>query len=94
MATVYILYSKSIAKFYVGSCKNLKVRILKHQNKEFNKSFTLRAHDWELYFSIDNLGYNQAREIEKHIKKMKSKAYIRNLKKYADMKSKLILKYA
>jgi putative endonuclease len=32
--------------------------------------------------------------IEEHIKKMKSKVYIQNLKKYPDMVKKLIAKYS
>ncbi len=36
----------------------------------------------------------QALAIEKHIKAMKSKIYIHNLKKYPEMIDKLLLKYA
>ena len=45
MATVYIIYSKSIDKFYIGSCKDFSVRLDQHNNHVFNKSFTLRAID-------------------------------------------------
>lgn len=66
MATVYILFSKSINKFYTGSCINLNDRIVHHQNKDFKKSYTGKATDWELYVEIDNLDYQQARKMEKH----------------------------
>ena len=51
--------------------------------------YTSKADDWELFYSIDKLEYNQARKIEKHIKKMKSKKYIENLKAYNEMSIRL-----
>ncbi|MTI38526.1 GIY-YIG nuclease family protein, partial [Fulvivirga lutimaris] len=33
MASVYILYSQSADKFYVGSCLNLEERLQQHKNK-------------------------------------------------------------
>ena len=93
MASVYILYSKSIDNFYSGSCKDLSYRINQHINHDLFKSFTLRANDWELFFFVDDLGYEQARKIERHIKKMKSRAYLFNLKKYPKIIEKLISKY-
>ena len=93
MATVYILQSKSLDKFYIGSCKNLTIRIAQHKNNEFSNSFTGKATDWELFLSIHDLNYQQARKIESHIKKMKSKKYIRNLIKYPGIIEKLKQKY-
>ncbi|MBS1520626.1 MAG: GIY-YIG nuclease family protein [Bacteroidetes bacterium] len=93
MASVYILYSKKLDKFYTGSCKELFYRLNQHLSKEFIDSFTAKADDWELYFSIDRLEYRQARLIEMHIKKMKSKTFIQNLKKYPEIIERLKLKY-
>lgn len=93
MASVYILFSQKLNRFYIGSCNNLSYRIQLHSNKKFTKSFTAKAHDWELFYSIDNLGYNQSRQIEIHIKKMKSTQYIQNLKKHLEITQKLIEKY-
>lgn len=73
MASVYILYSKKLDRFYIGSCKDFSYRFDQHLNKEFKESFTAMAEDWELYHSIDELVYEQARSIETHLKKMKSK---------------------
>lgn len=69
MAYVYILYSKSINRFYIGSCFDLSKRMNEHRNGVFKNSFTVRANDWELYYVISDLEYRQAREIESHIKK-------------------------
>lgn len=52
------------------------------------------AEDWELYLSIDELTYQQARLIEIHIKKMKSKTYIQNLAKYPEIIERLKVKFS
>ncbi|MBI4945403.1 MAG: GIY-YIG nuclease family protein [Bacteroidetes bacterium] len=78
MASVYILYSKRLNRFYTGSCHEIKLRIDQHLEKLYKNSFTAKTDDWELFFSIENIEYRQARHIEKHIKKMKSKQYIFN----------------
>ena len=93
MASVYILYSKKLNRFYTGSCKDLAFRIERHLNKDFKGSFTAKAEDWELFIFVDALEYDQARRIEKHIKRMKSKNYIQNLKKYPEILQKLIILY-
>jgi len=79
MAFVYILYSVDLDKFYIGSCLNLSERLEQHTNKIFKDAYTVLANDWKLYLSEDGLSYEQARRIETHIKKMKSKTYIKNL---------------
>jgi putative endonuclease len=59
----------------------------------FVKSFTAKADDWELYLSITDLDYQQARLIELHIKKMKSTKYIKDLIKYPQIIEKLKERY-
>ena len=94
MATVYILYSKSINKFYVGSCLNLTERLEQHNTHVFEVGFTHRSTDWEVFFSKEIAGQELARKIEHHIKRMRSRAYYENLKKYPGIIEKLILKYS
>jgi putative endonuclease len=89
VASVYVLFSKKKNKFYIGSCKELNERIAQHKNKTFLNSYTSYVDDWELFFSINELHFSQARDIEKHIKKMKSKRYINNLKIYPEIVVKL-----
>ena len=93
MATVYILYSSNLNKFYVGSCVDLQVRLNDHRSKRIIDGFTAKADDWELFFLIEELEYKQARKVESHIKRMKSKQYILNLKKYEELTGKLVEKY-
>jgi len=93
MAAVYILYSNSLDVYYIGSCHDLKSRLSQHRNKEFQSSYTSKTDDWELFLSIEDLEYKQARNIEQHIKKMKSRKYIQNLDRYPDIINRLKEKY-
>ena len=94
MATVYILYSPTINKYYVGSCINLSERLIEHQIGKYKNSYTAKANDWILFYSIDYLEYRQARLIEAHIKRMKSKKYFKDLMKYKDISLNLIKLYS
>ena len=94
MASVYVLYSQSIDGYYVGSCLDFPDRFQQHLDKKHGNAHTIRASDWKLFFLIENLEYAQARKIEKHIKLMKSRKYIVDLKKYPVMVTLLIEKYA
>jgi putative endonuclease len=61
--------------------------------KKYGKSFTSKVNDWTLFWHFDDLSYKQARAIETHIKSMKSKIYIQNLKKYPEIILKLTEKH-
>lgn len=90
MAIVYIIYSSSINRFYIGSCVDFIVRLEHHITGYYHNAFTLRAKDWVEYLLIDDLTFAQARYLEQCIKRKKSKVYIQNLKKYPDMLNKLV----
>ncbi|WP_373493325.1 GIY-YIG nuclease family protein [Aquiflexum sp.] len=92
--SVYILYSKSIDRFYIGYTENIESRIDQHNKHVFKGSFTDKAEDWQIFHLITNLTESTAKLIEKHIKKNKSRTYLENLKKYPDLNQKLILKYS
>lgn len=93
MATVYMLYSQTLDSFYIGSCENFDQRLKQHLTSNFENSFTRRASDWEKYLLIEDLEYLQARQIEGHIKRMKSRKYYRDLKSFPEIGKKLIEKY-
>lgn len=94
MAVVYILYSEKRDRFYTGSCKDFQRRFHDHLNGVYPESFTSNSDDWQLALLIENLSYAQARSIERHIKRMKSRLYIENLIKYPKMIIKLKERYA
>ncbi|WP_026209609.1 GIY-YIG nuclease family protein [Cytophaga aurantiaca] len=99
MASVYILFSDSLGKYYIGSCKDIDDRLQQHRLKVYNTSFTSKAEDWQVFLLISvpiaiGMGYEQARKIEGHIKRMKSSVYIKNLKQYPEIIEKLIQIYS
>jgi putative endonuclease len=93
-AHCYIIYSKTLNRFYTGACHgDLQDRIDKHNSHSYGKHrYTAVAKDWELFLAIEVQHYAHAVRIERHIKAMKSSSYIRNLKKYPEMVEKLIIK--
>ena len=82
MAIVYILYSEQADKFYTGSSLDVTARLDEHLEKKFKSAYTAKVNDWEVFFVIDDLTYEQARKIEDHIKRMKSRKYFNDLKQY------------
>jgi len=93
MACVYILYSKTLDRYYTGSCLDLESRLKDHKEGKYFSSFTSKAKDWGVFLSIEDLNYNQARKIEFHIKRMKSRKYIQNLLKYPEIIKRLRSNY-
>ena len=89
MSFVYILYSKGLEKYYIGETLDLEERIKQHNSGFYETGYTKQVSDWELFCSITCKDRTQARKIEAHIKKMKSKAYIQNLKKYPEISERL-----
>ena len=94
MASVYILFSEKVNRFYTGSCLYLNERIADHLSGKYSNSYTIVAKDWKLYFSINDLDEYTARKIESHIKRMRSTKYIADLLKYPEMTEKLILRFS
>ena len=93
-SSVYILYSPSLDSFYTGfTTTSVNERLNKHNEKFYNNKYTSKASDWEIYLSIECISENQARGIEAHIKRMKSKTYILNLKRYPNIIIELLNKY-
>ncbi|WP_221418107.1 GIY-YIG nuclease family protein, partial [Fulvivirga kasyanovii] len=92
MYSVYILYSEKLSKFYIGYSSNVLSRQDYH-NSEANVIWTSKGKPWQAYFVISDLSESQAIRIEKHIKKMKSRKYIENLKKYPEIVEKLRARY-
>ena len=93
MYCVYIIYSKSIDSYYIGETIEIDERIVKHNSGFYEASYTKQSNDWCLFHKIDCKNRKQARLIEAHIKKMKSKVYIQNLKKYPEITQRLKEKY-
>lgn len=87
----YIIYSKKLDRFYVGSTiLEAEQRLELHLKKYYgNLKFTAKSDDWYLYLKTECNSIDEARYLEKHIKKMKSRKYIGNLRKYPEIITKL-----
>jgi putative endonuclease len=95
MASVYILYSPSLDSFYTGATTEAVIlRLERHLHGYYDNKYTAKAKDWELYFEISCSSMEEAMKIEHHIKRMKSKKYIQDLKRYPEMVNKLKEKYS
>ena len=91
--TLYILHSLKLNKYYIGQTINLTERIDLHKTQYFKNSFTAKAVDWTLIFTLECESRDEALFIEKYIKRMKSRRYIENLLKKSGASQKLIEKY-
>ncbi|RVT80043.1 GIY-YIG nuclease family protein [Flavobacterium sufflavum] len=94
MHFVYIIYSSDKDTFYIGETSDIELRLQWHNSGMFKKAHTKIANDWTLFHLIECTDIVQARKIEKHIKDMKSKTYLFNLKKHPEISEKLLLKYS
>jgi putative endonuclease len=90
---VYILYSASIDRFYIGQTMNVEIRLIEHHQHLKYVAYTNRADDWVIFYQIECQSRYQSLQIEKHIKIMKSRKYLNNLKNYPEISKKLLEKY-
>ena len=93
MAFVYIIYSSSLDKFYIGSTTDLEARLMQHNSSFFKQSYTAKTNDWELFYSIECDTLTQSLRIEKHLKQMKSRKYILSLKNNEQKGRNLLLRF-
>ena len=95
MSCCYILYSKEIDHFYIGSTSlKPEERLKRHLEEYYGKQkFTAQVKDWEIFYVIECSTIEQAKKVEKHIKRMKSRKYIQNLVKYPEISHRLKEKY-
>jgi len=91
---VYILFSKKLNRYYTGSTNLPPEDRLKQHNEGFNDNgFTTKGIPWVLFLSLECKSREQARNVEFHIKRMKSRKYIENLKLYQELCQKLLNRY-
>jgi putative endonuclease len=78
MFLVYILFSKSINKYYVGvTGDELSERVHKHNSN--HKGFTGGKGDWIVAYTEEYNSKEEAYKREKEIKKRKSRKYLEEL---------------
>ena len=77
MYFVYIIFSPSRNKFYVGSSSDPEGRLQKHNTNHVG--FTGKTGDWEMKFREDFVDKDHALKREKQIKGWKSRLMIEKL---------------
>jgi putative endonuclease len=87
--TVYILYSTSIEKYYVGQTQDIEERLILHNSGIFKGSSTKAGIPWDIFYIIACNSRPQALKIEEHIKRMKSVKYFQSLNAYPEISEKL-----
>jgi putative endonuclease len=90
MNFVYILKSLKTNTFYIGETYDIDQRLLYHNDPILNQNSTKKGIPWEQFLILKVENRAIARRIEEHIKRMKSRKYIENLKQYPEMQTKLI----
>ena len=80
MHFVYIIKSNKLGKFYIGETYDIEQRLKYHNSTELNNNSTRTGILWVIYHLIECKNREVARRIENHIKSMKSRKYIENLK--------------
>ena len=73
----YILYSKKTQKYYIGQTQNIQRRLFYH-NKGYSKS-TKGGIPWELKFTKEFPTRAEAVQLEKKLKKCKSRKYLKTI---------------
>jgi putative endonuclease len=91
---MYIIQSLVDQSFYIGWTSDLANRILLHNSGNFNKGITRLKIPWEYFFILEVPDKKVAIKIERHIKSMKSRKYIHDLKRYPEIGRRLIEKYS
>ena len=74
---VYILYSSTKNKFYIGFTSDIEERIIRHNQK--SKGFTGSTNDWKIVYTETYLTKSEALAREKQIKSWKSRIKIQEL---------------
>ena len=72
---LYILYSITVDKFYIGESPDVAVRQNLHNQHHFKNSFTKIATDGEVKLILECECKSDAIYLEKFIKRMKSKSF-------------------
>ena len=90
---VYIIYSESADRFYIGETCDVPERIQQHNTGFYDSSFSKQASDWGLFWLLECKSRSQALKIEKHIKKMRNRKFYENLNRYPEIAQKLLIRF-
>ncbi|MCB0802500.1 MAG: GIY-YIG nuclease family protein [Flavobacteriales bacterium] len=78
MYIVYVIYSVSFDKIYIGYTQNLEQRFLSHNEKAI-KGYTIRFRPWKIVYTEIYNAKKEALKREKQLKSAKGREFIWNL---------------
>ncbi len=78
---VYILYSKSIQKFYIGQTNDMDQRLKRHNDGREN--FTSKGVPWELVWFTPKESRSEAIILERKLKNLKQLRLVKFMQKYS-----------
>ncbi|PBQ33667.1 endonuclease [Sphingobacteriaceae bacterium] len=93
MHFVYVIFSQNTNKFYIGETPDVLTRLAFHNDIGKNTNSTKSGIPWEIFWFLEVGDRSLARRIETHLKKMKSKKYLEDLKKHPSISENLVEKY-
>lgn len=77
MFYTYILYSKSLDRYYIGYSSDIEKRLAQHNSGFHRTKFTRKnANDWELVYKEEFKTKTESIKRENEIKAKKSRIYI------------------
>ncbi|MBG6110260.1 putative endonuclease [Flavobacterium sp. CG_23.5] len=76
MYFIYIIYSKKLDRYYIGTTDKVEVRLLEHNSGFYNDSYTVKGIPWELNLSFECESSEKAYRLEKFLKRMKSRVFL------------------
>jgi len=92
MFHVYILYSESADKYYIGHTDNVQRRLEEHNNADKN-SYTSRYRPWTIKGSfIISDSRSEARRVENYLKRLRSRKFIERLLAHPEEFEVLLMK--
>ena len=76
MYFVYIIYSKKLDRYYIGTTDNVDVRFHEHNLGFYGGSYTVKGIPWVLSLSFECESSEKAYGLERFLKRMKSKVFL------------------
>ncbi|MET7030456.1 GIY-YIG nuclease family protein [Sediminicola luteus] len=76
---IYILYSNSADKYYVGETSDPGNRLKQHLDHHFKTNYTKIANDWHIKLEKEVTSKEDAVYLERFVKRMKSRSFIEKL---------------
>jgi putative endonuclease len=79
MHFVYIIYSKSVDKYYIGETHDVEKRVNLHNQGNNKSAFTTISDDWKVALKYDCKDRQEALFLERFSKRMKSRRFIKKV---------------